>query len=366
MGNYEVFGLNDRKQWLEELENVKELYPDLHYWPEYCGLFRDWGEARLFIYREGSASVIYPFLLRKVNLIPWLKGRLEEDLYDITSPYGYGGPLASTKADRSILDNFYRCFSNYCERNNIITEFIRFHPLLGNHRLLEGHVEVERVSSVVYIDLTGSDEDIWSGYARNNRKNIKKAYREGLEVVLEETPAHFNDFKSIYHHTLLRNQADQFYYFNDRFYDYIHVKLKGNFIYAHTLKGDRVISTELLLYNKTYIHSFLGGTLEQFYEVRPNNILKHEVVKWAKAKGIKYFLLGGGYRDGDGIFRYKCSFTRNGRLDFYVGKKLHNHKAVSILEEMMTVKNSVGSYFPAYRRYSNGRDEEKPGIQKGF
>ncbi len=194
MGHYYVLSLQDREQWLRELENVKESSPDLHYRPEYCALFKDSGEARLFIYREGHDSVIYPFLLRKVNLIAGLEGKLEQDLYDITSPYGYGGPLANPAAGEDVWDNFYRCFAEYCDRNNIITEFIRFHPLLGNHRLLKKHVEVEKVSSVVCVDLKRSDEEIWSGYERNNRKNIKKAYREGLEVVLEETHAHFTDF----------------------------------------------------------------------------------------------------------------------------------------------------------------------------
>ncbi|OPY58746.1 MAG: FemAB family protein [Pelotomaculum sp. PtaU1.Bin035] len=353
MGSFYVLGLQDKEQWLRELENIKYSRPDLHYRPEYCGLFRGTGEAWLFVYREGDAAVVYPFLLRRVNLIPGLAGKLERDLYDITSPYGYGGPLASPAAGEGAWDGFYRCFAGYCAENGIITEFIRFHPLLSNHRSLLHHVEIERTSSVICVDLKRPDEEIWAGYERNNRKNIKKAYREGLEVVLEETPAHFNDFVSIYHHTLMRNQAGEFYYFNNDFYDCIHEELKGNFLYAHTLKSGRVISTELLLYNQTYIHSFLGGTLEEFYEYRPNNILKHEVIKWAKSRGISFFLLGGGYREGDGVFYYKRSFARGGILDFYVGKKVHDHEAVIMLEDLMAAKipRESESYFPGYRRY---------------
>ncbi len=353
MGQYYVLGLQEREQWLRELKNLKEIKPDLHYRPEYCGLFKDIGEGRLFVYREGADCVLYPFLLRKVDRIPGLEGRLEQELYDITSPYGYGGPLAASDADDSLWSNFYKCFEDYCKRNSIITEFIRFHPLLGNHRPLENHVKVERVSSVVCVDLSLTDEEIWLGYRRNNRKNIKKARREGLEVILEESPARFADFISIYNDTLMRNRARKFYFFNNDFYDYIHKQLRGNFVYAHTLKDGRVVSTELLLYNETYIHSFLGGTLEQFYEFRPNNILKHEVIVWAKSRGIKYFLLGGGYREGDGIFRYKRSFARDGVLDFYIGKKVHNQEAANMLENMtaveMTRKSESG--FPGYRRY---------------
>lgn len=353
MGDYCVLGLPDWEKWLRELENVKESSPDLHFRPEYCGLFRDQGEALLFIYREGSASIIYPFLLRKVNLISALDGKLDRDFYDLTSPYGYGGPLGAPAAGELLWDDFYRCFAAYCDKNNIITEFIRFHPLLGNHRLLKNDMQVERASSVVCVDLGRSEEELWKGYERNNRKNIKKAYREGLEVILEEAPVHFTDFHSIYQHTLARNQAGEFYFFNDEFYDSIHTDLKGSFLYAHTVKDGQVISTELLLYNETYIHSFLGGTLESFYAYRPNNVLKHEVIKWAKSRGIRYYLLGGGYREGDGIFRYKRSFSGDGVLDFHIGKKVHNQKAVSMLESMMSGKEPRESEgcFPSYRRY---------------
>lgn len=351
MGNYILLVLNDREQWLRELDNLKELKPDVHFSPEYCGLFENSGEARLFVYREGDTSVIYPFLLRKVNLIPGLAGKLEQDFYDITSPYGYGGPLASPGADEQILKNFYQNFSDFCAENNIITEFIRFHPLLRNHAFLTGYIEVERISSVVCVNLEASEQEIWSGYERNNRKNIKKAYREGLEVILEEAPVHFADFIHIYNETMARNQAGRFYYFNDSFYDCIHEKLEGNYLYAHTFKGGRVISTELLLYNETYIHSFLGGTLEEFFEFRPNNILKHEVIKWAKKRGIRHFLLGGGYREEDGIFRYKRSFASGGVFDYYVGKKVHDYTALSMLENILGGgKDDPRGYFPSYRR----------------
>jgi len=353
MGVCTVLDWRDREKWLQELNKIEGTRPDLHYRPEYCGLFGDWGEARLFVYREGTSVLAYPFIIRKVNEIPCLTGRLKQAIYDITSPYGYGGPLVSPGVDDSFIRGFYQSFTEYCEKNKIIAEFIRFHPLLGNQRLVSNLMKVERASSVVFVDLTLSEEDIWRGYERNNRKNINKAIREGLEVILGESPDRFADFIAIYRHTLKRNEAGEFYFFNDEFFDYIHREMKGNFVYAHTLLGGRVISTELLIYNETYIHSFLGGTLEQFYQYRPNNILKHEVIKWAKKRRIKYFLLGGGYREGDGIFRYKRSFATEGVLDFYVGKKVHNPEAVKMLEDFMQGREPGESkgYFPPYRRY---------------
>lgn len=361
MGRYEVLKMDSRDKWLDLLERWKGAEPDIHYRPEYCGLYINSGEPRLFVYREGSNAVIYPFMLRRINSFAGLAGKLESDLYDVTSPYGYGGPLATGGAGDGTWENFHLSFEEYCASKNIVTEFVRYHPLLENHRRACKYMEVVKASSVVYVDLRQTDQEIWSGYLRNNRNNIKKARREGLEVILEEEPAHFEDFLSVYHHTLERNGASPSYYFGREYYSMIHNNLRGHFLYAHTIKNGEVISTELLLYNKTYIHSFLGGTLEEYFEYRPNNILKHEAICWAKNRGIRYYVLGGGYHDGDGIFRFKRTFSKDGVLPFYIGKKVHNRKAMNMLDQLLAPGGGPKkvNYFPRYRmaeRYQNNTE----------
>ena len=353
MSEWVLLGLQDGCLWRKELDRFRGGCLDIHFRPEYGKLFSGTGDVCLFVYREGECRIVYPFLLRKVPHPAGMSGKFGKEYYDITSFYGYGGPIGTLEAGDTVWNNFYHCFEEYCRNNDIITEFIRFHPLLGNHRFLVGQVEVDRSSSVVFVDLRVSEENIWSGYERNNRKNIKKAYREGLKVILEEAPGHFRDFLEIYQHTLSRNGARPFYYFPPDFYEAIHSDMAGNYLYAHAVDGGKVISTELLLYNDTYIHSFLGGTLESYYELRPNNILKHEVIKWAKERGIHFFMIGGGYQEGDGIFRYKRSFAKGGILDFYIGKKVHNPVAVRMVEEMLVTQTPRESehYFPSYRRY---------------
>ncbi len=352
LGDFQVLELREREQWAGKMDRLRNPVPDIHYRPEYCALFRDAGEPMLFEYREGRHAIYYPYLLRPINLLPGLGASPDQGLYDITSPYGYGGPLPDGAPGDSVWRNFYRCFAEYCREQNVITEFIRFHPLLGNHRPLSGVVPVERVSSVVVLDLNRSGEEIWAEYGRNNRKNINKALREGVRVLIEETPEHFTDFMHVYRHTLERNRAGAFYYFNQDFFQSIHCEMQGRYIYAHAYKGDDIISSELLLFNGTYLHSYLGGTLEQYFSLRPNNLLKHEAALWAQSRGINYFLLGGGHSDNDGIFRYKRSFAPGGVLDFYVGKQVHNKVLAEELARLVNA-NSQGEtkgYFPAYRR----------------
>lgn len=341
---------SEPERWQNAVESIEGL--DLHYQLEYCRLFAGSGRPELFFYREGDNCVVYPYIKRPISQIPGLKGKIPVEMYDITTPYGFGGPVVSPGGDQRLVQNFYQCFAGYCREKKIITEFTRFHPLLKNHLFCKKQVTLARVSTSVYVDLTRSLEEIWANYERNNRKNIKKACREGLKVLIEEEPNHFEEFLSIYHDTMERNKASKFYYFPRDFYEKIHRNLKNNYIYAHTIKDQKIISTELLLFNERFIHSFLGGTLPEYFIYRPNNILKHEVIKWARARGIKYFLLGGGYSDGDGIFRYKRSFSRDGITDFYVGKKIYNEEAVKMLEQLTASekKSHDKNYFPPYRR----------------
>jgi len=334
---YRVLSITDTDQWFALLKKIPE--PDLHFEPGYMRIFEQEGEAKLFIYEKGNQFIAYPFILRK----------LDGGLYDISSPYGYGGPLYEPGIEQQMVEEFYDCFKHYCRDNQIITEFIRFHPLLQNHRLITGLVEVHRNSTVVFIDLSKTLEQIRSDYRYSNRKNINKAVREEVVVTIDNSPRYYTDFINIYRETMDRNNAQQFYYFGPDFFDRLHNYLHNNYIYAHAWKNGRIVASELLIYNRFYMHSFLGGTLADFFVYRPNNLLKHETIKWAKEQGIKYFILGGGRSDDDGIYRYKSTFSRD-FTGYYTGKKIHNHETVAKLVSAMAPQKQKEGFFPPYRR----------------
>lgn len=350
------YDLEKKEQWLSAVSMIKEL--DIYYQPDYCRVFEKEGEgtAHLCLYKKDHDWLIYPFFLREINSLPYFKGKLSRTYYDIISPYGYSGPvvICSKKDDHSIIGSFREYFDQYCQEKNIVTEFIRFHPLLDSFLdAWKNHLEVEKAKSVVIVDLERTEESIWADYKYNNQKNINKAKREGVEVLIEENPDRFSAFLDIYRSTMDRRKAGSYYYFSESFFQNIHSVLNGNYVYAYALKNREIVSAELLLFNKYYLHSFLGGTLPSFFFYRPNNLLKHHVILWAKARGLKYFVLGGGYEENDGIFQYKCAFSPTGVRDFYVGKKIHNQEAVNYLEGVR--KCNVDSnleqtnFFPTYR-----------------
>jgi lipid II:glycine glycyltransferase (peptidoglycan interpeptide bridge formation enzyme) len=353
-----VYDLKESRQWSDLLNRFPGL--DIFFQPDYCRLFEREGEgqARLFVYRSETGWAIYPFLMRRVNDLPCFQGKLSKDFYDTVSPYGFSGPVISAPDDPLLLKKFRDNFDDYCLENNIVAEFIRFHPLLENHRYAwEGLITVEKNKKIVIVDLSRSGGEIWQGYKYSNRKNIKKAQREGLETVIETGPDRFLDFYDIYQKTMERRQAQSYYYFSPRFFRDLHSQLEGNYAYAFTFKDKKAVSAELLLFQGPYLHSFLGGTLSEYFDCRPNNLLKHEVILWAQCRGFKYYLLGGGYRENDGIFQYKLSFAPEGLRDFYIGKKMHNPEAAVYLEEIMIrekgKRDQENHFFPPYRYSSS-------------
>ncbi|WP_218143812.1 GNAT family N-acetyltransferase [Planococcus faecalis] len=114
----------------------------------------------------------------------------------------------------------------------------------------------------------------------------------------------------------------------------------------------KIISTELVIFGSENCYSFLGGTDREYFHLSANNYLKYEIIKWAKEKGLKRFILGGGYGADDGIFKYKKSFAPNGVCSFYVGKKVFNEEKYNELVQMRNEDMGFESdnlFFPKYR-----------------
>jgi hypothetical protein len=348
----------NKKYWKKIL--VENNINNILYFPEYLMLWELNGDgiAKHFFYKCDYGIVLYPFLMRKINDLEFFQQmKIDEIFYDITSPYGYGGPLVKpcNKIDRKLLlEGFIKEFSLFCKKNNIVSEFIRFHPLMENHANFIDNLEIEKMNSIIYLDLSASEEELWENYKRNNRKNIKKALRNDIEVAVDEKFEFLDEFLEIYYKTMEKSNAKKYYFFPKFFFEFIRGSLNNNFVLFISKKDSKIISVELAFYDKDIIYSFLGGTLSEYFPFRPNNLLKHKLIMWAKDKNIKYYLIGGGYHPEDGIFEYKHSFSKDGVKDFFVGRKIHNKDIYEKLVKEWKIKNKLGKeynsdFFPLYR-----------------
>ncbi|MED1468856.1 GNAT family N-acetyltransferase [Bacillus salipaludis] len=346
-----VFDLTEKESWYEFLGRIENQ--DIYFTPEYFEIYERNGEgkARLFVYENGQGFVYYPFLIRGLRNLTIAKNVSKKygELYDITTPYGYGGPITNTKDEsnkKQLFREFEDSFHSYCFRNNIITEFVRFHPLIRNDQDYKD-IECTLNRHTIYIDLSLDLEEIWSNYDNKNRNRLRKAKANEYFTMVHRHPSELDNFIDLYYKTMDKKNAYDYYYFQRSFFENSVELLKDHLELIEVVMEDKVIMSCFFMHYGDFIHYHLLGSDEEYLNFSPNNSLIHYVVEWAKTKGKKALHLGGGYKgDSDTLYRFKKRFNKYGDLPFYIGKRIRNEEIYYELVKDLPVSEN---YFPLYR-----------------
>ncbi|MDD3579944.1 MAG: peptidoglycan bridge formation glycyltransferase FemA/FemB family protein [Desulfobacca sp.] len=353
--SYEVLSydnLAEREKWRSLCQRFKDI--DIFYYPEYAYLFqlKGDGQAKCFVYYESDEDVvIYPFLQRPINELSIFHD-LPDYLIDIVTPYGYGGYLQSSS--RVDMEKFYAVFKQYCRENNIVSEFIRFHPLLENHAYCPFGVNIQQWNNTVVIDLTANEDILWQAMTPTCRNKIRKARKHGINVALDTNCERLTEFYNLYTTTMDRVKAQSYYYFSKSWYSNIVKLLSGKLALFHAFQQAQILASGLFLFSNNYIHYFLSGSLYEMRYLAANNLLLYNVALWAKAKGLKYFYLGGGYQPNDSLFRFKNSFAPLIK-PFYIGTVIHDQEYYDYLAQRAPCLEYAANdiyFFPKYRKTS--------------
>ena len=341
---------HDRQAWLA----AWQAWPDREVFahPEYALAFpRPSQRVRCAHFRDAGGEVLFPFELRRLDEEPWCAAGC--GAADLSSPYGYGGPYAW---GRPSPEAFWDAFRGWARREDVVSGFIR-RGLFPEQllRLPEGEAVI---AENVVRDLTIPAERIWMSYEHKVRKNVNKARRAGLTARIDARGERLGDFHAVYEATMDRRNAAEFYHFAPAFFEGLFERLAGQVLLAHVEAGDgRVVASELVLVSERHLYSFLGGTLPEGLPLGANDLLKHAVIEWGREQGKAAFVLGGGFRPGDGIFRYKRAFAPDGVVPFRVGRLVFDPEACSrLVERRREWEASLGhewrplpGFFPEFR-----------------
>lgn len=325
--------------------------------PDYARLYADQDRDRVCcaFYRSDVGNVLFPFIMRDVSSQACWSPDVGEAT-DIITPYGYGGPFCwAVQAVDDLSQRFWPAFNAWAAKNQVITEFVRFSLFHENVLPYPGEKRARLVNVVRSLDL--DEEALWMDVQSKVRRNVRKARRLHVAVEMDERADRFEDFFRIYNRTMDRRSAASTYYFPRSFFEQIHQRLAGQFCYFHAVYHGKVIASELVLTSVENTYFFLGGTDQDYYELRPNDLLKFEIIVWARRMGKKRYVLGGGHAPDDGIFRYKKAFAPNGLTPFYVGERVLDEERYRRLVDGRSRGQRTGnppasgaaSYFPAYR-----------------
>lgn len=354
---YEVIPYSDKQRWENEL--CQFPMKDIFYFQAYSSLYLDTGdgEPNLFIYQnEGGNKIIYAYFKRPIHSLPFIdKDKNGKELYDIiTPPYGYGGPLYSS-LNKEEMVKFRRVFEDYCQKENIISEFIRFHPLYKNHELLNDSMDIFYDRETVYIDLRKSEEEFLKNYHKNHRRNLQKANKYDIQFKIlrkEEASVRVQEFYDLYKETMDKLNASYYSYFSVQYMESLLTNMKNHSVIGTAYYNDKLVAAALCLYEGENIHYHLGCSKQEYLHLGINVFLFHNLSIWAKQEGFQLFHLGGGHVGRDSLFQFKHRFHQEGVLDFYIGKKIHNREIYNNLvldwEDFYGTKLN-SSFFPEYR-----------------
>ncbi len=327
---YRVLKLTDYKDWEDCLEKLPSMCKDIYFTPAYYSLYQNYGdgEAQCFIFEKGGNIALYPFLKNPISPLGY---QLNKEYYDIQGAYGYNGLIAST--DESVfIAEFWKEFDTWCQANDIIAEFMRFHPLINNHRLASPNMMTFFSRNTVALDLRLSLDDIWmQQFSSKNRNMIRKAEKEGVTIVESDN---YEIFRRLYDGTMTDLNAENYYFFPQSYYEDYKASFKDNSILYFALLDDKAIAGSMFMFSEDYAHYHLSARDRKYSKCAANNLVLWHGIKKAKSRGCKWFHFGGGTTgdDNDSLLLFKQNFSKV-KTEFWIGKRVHNQEVYDRIVE---------------------------------
>lgn len=343
-----VYTLADAAGWDRTVRSFQNY--DAYYLSGYVKAFQlhGDGEPLLFHYEGDGLRGINAVMKRDVAWDPHFAGKLPEGQYfDFATPYGYGGWLLEGEGDKASLFGAYEA---WCRENGIVSEFVRFHPVLANHEAVRDGYEVIRLGGTVAMDLS-SPESVWENLTSKNRNMIRKARKNGLRAYNGRYPEIYETFREIYNATMDKDHAEEYYYFAPEFYESILNDLPCNaqVFYAQTEDGT-VAAASIMLTANGRMNYHLSGSRRELQCLAPTNLLLYEAALWGCANGCRTLHLGGGVGSGeDGLYQFKKAFYRGEPRRFHIGRKTFLPDAYETLTALRTDLPEDSGFFPRYR-----------------
>lgn len=340
-----VYTLKDENKWDEIVKSFSEY--DIYWLSGYVKAFEIHGDGDplLFYYESEKARGINVVMKRDIGKLPRFSGKIEENtLFDFATVYGYGGWIIEGN-DANLFDEY----NSWCKENSVVSEFVRFHPMLQNQEMVKDSYNVIPLGLTVFMDIS-SDETIWANLTSKNRNMIRKAQKSGIEIHRTKDIEIYNTFREIYNGTMDKDNADDYYYFGEEFYESVCNDLKNNAEVFYATLEDKIVAASIMIYANGRMNYHLSGSLREYANLAPTNLLLYEAALWGCKNGYKTLYMGGGVGSGeDSLFKFKKAFYRKEDLPrFHIGKLVFDKSKYDMLFDLSGVDRNV-SFFPQYR-----------------
>jgi hypothetical protein len=336
-----VITIQDRVEWVSYIRKAAE-FDCYHTW-HYNSLNRI-GKPILFIYEEQDNFIAIPLIARPVE---------GTEYYDLTSVYGFSGPISNKKIDElddRLTEDFKSAFTAFLSSENYISVFSRLNPFFKQVQLLKKFGGIYDNGRTVVLDLSLSIEEQRKSYSESVRGSIRKAWRNGYRVKEEKGPRAIALFTSIYTENMHRVDASDYYLFNKEYFQQLLDSDEYDTRILMVYDGSEVMASTMIILTNGIIQAYLVGTRKEYIKYSPTKFLVDEITLLGRTLGMRYFNLGGGlgFKE-DSLLNWKLAFTDN-TFDYKSWRYIANPTVYQqLIDEKGIDKDAEIDFFPLYR-----------------
>lgn len=302
------------------------------------------GTAYIYEFEKDSMKLVYPFIKReagKINNIQY---------YDLATARGESGPRIETfvkeenlKKYNDFIKLFNLEFETYCQKENIVAEYIRFDPWNKQENYFNNIYDISFQGNIYCNDL---ETDFFMNEYRSQKRNeVKKSAREGVEILFGRNKEFLNNFLDLYEFTQKKYNVGDYYHLDNNFMQHYIEALKEDLLFVQAVYQGKAISSAMLLIGEDILHYHFAASHPEYRKLNANIYLLYESALYGKKLRKKYFDLGGATPNSN-LEKFK---NRIGNpYSYYRGTKIRDTDIYNKLVEKTGGPRE--NYFPAYRQ----------------
>ncbi|GAG96070.1 unnamed protein product, partial [marine sediment metagenome] len=154
------------------------------------------------------------------------------------------------------------------------------------------------------LDLKPKEQEIYSTFRGSNKRNIKKAIKEGVDVKIGHS---LNSIKEFYrlncmtrkHHGL----PPQPFNFFKKIHEHIISQKKG-FVVLASYRKEPISGAVYFHFGEKAIYKY-GASDKNYQHLRANNLVMWEAIRWCAGNGFKSFSFGRTEPANEGLLQFK-------------------------------------------------------------
>jgi len=339
-------------RWVEILEAARYDFYHLPGYVRLCGE-TDGGAPGALLIDDGGEACLWPLLERSIP---------GQQALDLTSPYGYPGPVYTSRSPAVAADlltrGLPRAFEMLRDRG-CVTLFSRLHPILnaepdGHTSPLMTMATVVEHGATISLDLGIPLSESFSQYRETARRHVRLAKKRGYVATHDPQLARLADFIPLYHDTMRRIGASAYYMFPESYFEALRLALGSRAFLWLAERDGRVGAAVLFTEVCGLVQYHLSANDAELSKDHPTKLLIDAVRCWGHERGAELLHLGGGVGGSteDSLFFFKSGFSSRRHTFRTVRAVLDEEGYARLTNEMAPGEDPLfrAGFFPAYRK----------------